>query len=97
MAIAEFHLQDGLLFHLGHLCVPSSKLAKLIWESHYSQVEGHFGVERTMKVLYLKYLFGPKLQQDVSKYIISFIAFSISKPTIKNKGMYTPLPTPKRP
>jgi hypothetical protein len=44
--VANFHLQDGLLCHLGHLCVPSSEQAKMIWESHYSWVAGHFGVEK---------------------------------------------------
>jgi hypothetical protein len=34
--VANFHLQDGLLCHLGHLCVPSSECVKLIWEAHYS-------------------------------------------------------------
>jgi hypothetical protein len=29
-SVANFHLQDGLLCHLGHLCVPSSEHAKLI-------------------------------------------------------------------
>ena len=45
--VANFHLQDGLLCHLGHLYVLSSEHAKLIWEAHYSWVEGHFGMERT--------------------------------------------------
>ena len=50
--VADFYLQDGLLCHLGHLCVPSSERAKLIWESHYIRVEGHFGVEKTVVVLH---------------------------------------------
>ena len=37
-------IHDGLLCRLGHLCVPSSEHMKLIWEAHYSQVAGHFGV-----------------------------------------------------
>jgi hypothetical protein len=41
--VDNFHLQDGLLCHLGHICVPSSERAKMIWESHYSWVAGHFG------------------------------------------------------
>jgi hypothetical protein len=36
--VTNFHLQDGLLFHLGHLFVLLSERAKLIWEAHYSQV-----------------------------------------------------------
>jgi hypothetical protein len=40
--VTDFHLQDGLLCHLGHLCVPSSERVKMIWEAHYSRVAGHF-------------------------------------------------------
>jgi hypothetical protein len=36
--VIDFHLQDGLLCHLGHLCIPSSENVKLIFESHYSRV-----------------------------------------------------------
>jgi hypothetical protein len=49
--VANLHLQDGLLCCMGHLCVPSSEHAKMIWEAHYSQVAGHFGVEKTVAVL----------------------------------------------
>jgi hypothetical protein len=49
--VDNFHLQDGLLCCLGHICVPSSERAKLIWESHYSRVAGHFGVEKTVAML----------------------------------------------
>jgi hypothetical protein len=41
----DFHIQDGLLCHLGHLCVPASEHAKMIWEAHYSRMARHFGVE----------------------------------------------------
>ena len=58
--VTDFYLQDGLLYHLGHLCVPSSERAKLIWEAHYSRVAGHFGVEKTVVVLH-KYFYWPKL------------------------------------
>jgi len=40
-----------MLFHFGHICVPSSKHAKIIWEAHYSQVARQFGVEKKMVVL----------------------------------------------
>jgi hypothetical protein len=93
--ITDFHLQDRLLCHLGHLCVPTSKHAKLFWEAHYSQVAGHFGVEKTVAILQ-KHFYWPKLRQDVSKYIRSFTYRTISKPTIKNQGLYTPLPIPEK-
>jgi hypothetical protein len=66
----DFHLRDELLCHLGHLCVPSSECAKLIWEAHYSRMAGHFGMENTVAVL-KKHLYWPKLHQDVNKYIRS--------------------------
>jgi hypothetical protein len=49
--VSNFHLQDGLLCRLGHICVPSGERAKLIWEAHYIQVAGHFGVEKTVAML----------------------------------------------
>jgi hypothetical protein len=48
-------------------------------------------------VILHKHFYWPKLRQDVNKYIRSCTACSISKPTIKNEGLYTPPPTPGRP
>jgi hypothetical protein len=36
--ITDFHNHDEMLCHLGHLCIPSSERAKMIWESPYNQV-----------------------------------------------------------
>jgi hypothetical protein len=80
--VANFHLQDGLLCHLGHLCAPSSENMKLIWESHYSWVAGHFGIKKTVAVLQ-KNFYWSKLRQDVEKYIRSCTACAIAKPTTK--------------
>jgi hypothetical protein len=96
VVVDNFHLQDGLLCRLGHICVPSSERAKLIWEAHYSWVEGHFGIEKTMSMLQNNF-YWPKLRQKVSKYIKSCTTCAISKPTTKKQGLYTPLPTPDRP
>jgi hypothetical protein len=49
--VANFHLQFGLLCHLGHLCIPSSEREMLIWEAHYSRVAEHFSVEKIVAVL----------------------------------------------
>jgi hypothetical protein len=73
-----------LLCHLGHLYVPESEHAKLIWEAHYSQMEGHFGMEKTVVILQ-KTNYWPKLRHDVSKYIGYFTSCAISKPTIKKQ------------
>jgi len=94
--VTYFHLQDALLCHLGHLCVPSSKHAKMIWQAHYSRAVGNFKVEKIVAVLQ-KYFYWLNLQQDVGKYIRSCTAFAINKSTIKKQGLYTLLPTPSRP
>jgi hypothetical protein len=49
--VTYFHIKDKLLCHLGHLCVPTSERAKMIWEAHYSQMAGHFGVEKNVAIL----------------------------------------------
>eukprot|EP00253_Pinus_taeda_P029383 PITA_29383 len=94
--VPDFHLQDTLLCHLEHLCVPSSECTKMIWEACYSWAAGHFGVEKTVAVLQ-KYFYWPNLRQNVVKYIRSCTACAIAKPTIKKQGLYTLLPTPSRP
>jgi hypothetical protein len=58
--VINFHIQNTLLCHLGHLCVPTSEHPKLILEAHYSRVAGHFGMEKTMVVLQ-KYFYWPKV------------------------------------
>jgi hypothetical protein len=94
--VDNFHLQDGLLCHLGHIYVPSSERLKLIWEAHYSQVVGHFDIEKTV-VMLQKHFYWLKLRQEVNKYIRSCTACAIAKLTTKKQGLYTPLPTPDRP
>jgi hypothetical protein len=93
--VTNFHLQDETLCHLGHLYVPSSERANMIWEAHYSQVARHFGVENTVAMLQ-KHFYWSKLRQDVDKYIRSCTACAIVKPTTKKQGMYTPMPTPDK-
>ena len=78
--VDNFHLQDGLLCRLGHICVPSSERVKLIWESHYSRVVGHFDIKKIV-VMLQKHFYWPKLRHEVSKYIRSCIAYAIAKPT----------------
>jgi hypothetical protein len=51
VVVDNFHIQDGLLCRLGHIYVPSSERAKLIWESHYSRVAGHLVIENIVVML----------------------------------------------
>jgi hypothetical protein len=48
-------------------------------------------------VVLQKHFYWPKLLQDVSKYIRSWTACAISKPSIKKQGLYTPLPISEKP
>ena len=93
--VTDFHIQDRLLCHLGHLYVPTRQCAKLIWESHYSRVVGHFGVEKIVVILQ-KHFYWSKVRLDLNKCIRSYTACAISKPTIKKQGLYTPLPIPEK-
>jgi hypothetical protein len=81
---------------LGHIYIPSCERSKLIWESHYSQMAGHFGVKKTVTMLQ-KHFYWPKIRQEVNEYIRSCTSYDIPKPTTKKKGLYTHLPTPNRP
>jgi hypothetical protein len=94
--VTDFHIQDGMLCHMGHIYVLERERAKMIWEDNYSRMARHFCLEKTVVILQ-KHFCWPKLRQDINKYIRSFTAYAISKPTIKKKGLYTPLPTPERP
>jgi hypothetical protein len=49
--VTNFHIHDELLFHLGHLSVPTRECVKIIWEAHYSWMEGHFGMEKIVVIL----------------------------------------------
>jgi len=44
----DFHVNDGLLFHLGKLCIPIGERNDLIREAHTSRISGHFGVGKTL-------------------------------------------------
>jgi len=43
----EYHIQDGLLYKLGILCIPCDKRVQLMGEAQ-TRVVGHFGMTKTM-------------------------------------------------
>jgi hypothetical protein len=96
LVVANFHLQDKMLCHMDHLCVPSSERVNMIWESHYSWVAGHFGIEKTVEMLQ-KHFYWLKIRWDVNKYTRSCTTCTIAKLTTKKQGMHNPLPTPDKP
>jgi hypothetical protein len=59
--VNNFHLEDGLLCHMVHICVPSSEQVKMIREAHYSRVAGHFVIEKIVVMLH-KHLYWLKLR-----------------------------------
>jgi hypothetical protein len=60
VVVDNFHLHNGLLCHMGYICVPLGERAKMIWESHYSRVAGHFNIENIVAMLQKKF-YWPKL------------------------------------
>jgi hypothetical protein len=61
MNVTDFHIQDEMLCHLGHLCVPASEHAKMIWEAHYSRMARTFWHGENCVILQ-KHFYWPKLQ-----------------------------------
>jgi hypothetical protein len=49
--VIDFHIQDGLLYHLSHLCGPASEREKIEWESNYIRMPRHFSMEKNMVIL----------------------------------------------
>ncbi|KAI5317450.1 hypothetical protein L3X38_037157 [Prunus dulcis] len=44
-----------------------------------------------------RYIYWPKMRQDVSRYIRDCVLCNTSKPSNKKLGLYHPLPVPSRP
>jgi hypothetical protein len=84
--VTDFHIQDGLLCHLGHIFVLSREHAKMIWEAHYSGMTRHFGMEKIVDILQ-KHFYWPKIQHDINKYIRYCTSCAISKPSTKKQGL----------
>ena len=47
----KYHIHDGFLFRANKLCVPNSSVRLLLLESHGDGLTGHFGQEKTFKLL----------------------------------------------
>ncbi|OMO49962.1 reverse transcriptase [Corchorus capsularis] len=93
----KYYKHDGFLFKESILCVPSCSLRYvLVRESHEGGLMGHFGVDRTYKILH-EHFFWPKMRYDVGKHVSSCLVCLQAKSTSKPHGLYTPLPIPHEP
>ena len=57
-AFGKFYRLDGYLFRKNRLCVPNSSMRELlVRETHGGGLMGHFGVRKTLEVLYEPFFF----------------------------------------
>ncbi|GJY15488.1 transposable element [Tanacetum coccineum] len=93
----EYNWKGKLLYKGSVLCVPKM-VERVHWmrEAHTSKVAGHFGVTKTLQNLQ-RYVFWPRMHQDVNNFIKGCVLCSTSKPANRKVGLYTPLPVPSRP
>ena len=94
--VDNYHLQGKLLYHLGKLCIPIREKVHVIWEAHTSLVSGHFGVEKTLCHLQ-RFCFWPHMKNIVARHVKCCVMCSVSKPSNRKLGLYTPLPIPSCP
>ena len=83
----EFHLQNGLIYHFNALCVLVGERIGLTREAHTSKIAGHFGVRKTLYNLQ-RYVYWPKMQDQVAKYIRGCSLCCTSKPSNRKSGLY---------
>jgi hypothetical protein len=93
---SNYHLQNGLLYKVDKLCVPKGERLQIIKEAYTSKVARHFGVGKTIANLQ-RYVYLPKMQVDVARYIRGYALFCTRKPSNRKKGLYYSLPIPTRP
>jgi hypothetical protein len=94
--VDNFHLQDGLLCRLGHICVPSSEQENLDLGSSLQSGGKTLRRRKDSGNATETFLLAETSTGGQQVYqVLHCLCFS--KPTIKKQGMYTPLPTPDRP
>nr|GEV77433.1 hypothetical protein [Tanacetum cinerariifolium] len=93
----EFTWQGNLFYKGVFLCIPKiGDQVRWLREAHTSKVARHFGVTKTLQNLQ-RYVFWPRMHQDVAQFMKGCVLCSTSKPTNRKVGLYTPLSVPNRP
>ena len=91
-AFGKFYRLDGYLFRENRLCVPNSSMHELlVREAHGGGLMGHFGVRKTLDMLY-EHFFWPKMKRDVERAYARCITCRQAKSRVLKHGLYTPLP-----
>ena len=68
----------------------------MICEAHKGGLMGHFGVEKTLKILH-ENVFWPKMKHDVIKFCSNCIVCHKAKFKVMHHGLHTPLSIPTSP
>lgn len=89
----NFHLQNRLIYYFNALCIPIRDRVGLIREAHTSKIAQHFGVGKILHK-FKRFVYWPKIQEQVTKYIRFYSLCCISKPSNIKLGFYQPLPVP---
>lgn len=84
--IVDYNLQDGLLYKLDKLCVLKGECLQLIREAPTSKVARNFGVGKTVANLH-RYVYWPKMKEQVARFIIRFMLCFTSKPSNKKQAL----------
>jgi hypothetical protein len=87
----------GYLFKEKKLCIPNCSMLKfLVHKAHGGKLMGHFGIAKTLDVLY-KHFYLPKMKRDVQRIFYRCITCRQAKSIILSHGLYTLLLVPKKP
>ncbi|KAJ0589753.1 putative nucleotidyltransferase, Ribonuclease H [Helianthus annuus] len=93
----EYIIHDGFLFQGCRLCVPRCSLRDaIILESHQGGLAGHFGRDKTLKLVQERFVW-PRMGKDVARIIDRCRTCHVAKTHHSNAGLYTPLPIPEGP
>jgi hypothetical protein len=85
-----------LIYKKDKLCVLKGEILHLIKQAHTLKVVGHFCVGNMVDSLQ-RYVYWPRMQEDIALYIRGCMLCCIRKPSNRNKGIYHPLLVPTRP
>lgn len=92
-----YSMQEEFLFKGNIICVPRCSLRDaIILESHQGALAGHFGRDKTLKLVQERF-YWPKMAADVARIIDRCRVCHIAKTHHSNAGLYTPLPVPDGP